>query len=246
MQWFSADMHIHTVLSPCGSLDMSPIKIIQEAVRRKLDIIAITDHNSTKHCKLVQTIGRRYGITVIAGAEVNTKEEVHCLAFFENIDKAEIFQTFIDAKMVVIPNKPDVFGHQLIVDEDENILNEEPRLLIASLQSGIDEVEEQIHRLGGLFIPAHINRMNNGIYNQLGFLPGSLKADALEMSMNPDYRDFIKGHPEISGFNLVTNSDAHSPERIGGTYTEYYLEQPVFDEISQALKGVNGRKVRKL
>ena len=76
MQWFSADLHIHTVLSPCGGLDMSPANIIRRAAEKKLDIIAITDHNSTLHCRLAQQIGAKYGITVIAGAEINTSEEI--------------------------------------------------------------------------------------------------------------------------------------------------------------------------
>jgi predicted metal-dependent phosphoesterase TrpH len=108
MQWYKADLHIHTVLSPCGGLDMSPVNIIRQAVLKKLDIIAITDHNSTRHCRIAQEIGKKAGITVLAGAEINTSEEIHCLAFFEDIDKADFFQQYIDSHMTELQNKPEV------------------------------------------------------------------------------------------------------------------------------------------
>ncbi|MBN1142901.1 MAG: PHP domain-containing protein [Bacteroidales bacterium] len=246
MQWFQADMHVHTVLSPCGGLDMSPVNIIRKAKEKKLDIIAITDHNSTKHCKSAQQIGSSYGITVIAGAEVNTEEEIHCLAFFENLDQTEKFQQFIDDKLMVIRNKPDIFGHQLVVDENEDIVEEEERLLVASLKAGIDEVAKQVALLNGIFIPAHINRPHNGIFSQLGFLPEYIRFDALEVSRMNGMKDFLKAHPETAKYCLVTNSDAHSLKQLGSSPTGFYLEEPTFQEIRMALGNINGRKVNKL
>ena len=96
----------------------------------------------------------------------------------------------------------------------------------------------------GLFVPAHINRKSNGIYSQLGFMPGSLKADALEVSMVQGYETFLEEHPEIKGFRLITNSDSHLLEQVGLVSTDYYLEKPVFEEIAMALRNENGRKVR--
>jgi PHP family Zn ribbon phosphoesterase len=243
MHWFKADLHIHTVLSPCGGLDMSPVNIVRQASEKKLDIIAITDHNSTKHCRSAQEIGRKYGITVLAGAEINTMEEVHCITFFENIDKAEEFQQYIDENLMVIQNKPEVFGYQYIVDEDENILGEEERLLGAAMMKGIDEIAEEVHRLNGIFIPAHINRRHSGIYNQLGILPSDLKADALEI-FPFEFDLFRKNHPEIEKYSLITNSDSHHLERIGVVSTDYYLETPDFNEIRMAIRNEKGRKIR--
>jgi PHP family Zn ribbon phosphoesterase len=243
MHWFKADLHIHTVLSPCGGLDMSPVNIVRQASEKKLDIIAITDHNSTKHCRSAQEIGRKYGITVLAGAEINTMEEVHCITFFENIDKAEEFQQYIDENLMAIQNKPEVFGYQYIVDEDENILGEEERLLGVAMMKGIDEIAEEVHRLNGLFIPAHINRRHSGIYNQLGILPSDLKADALEI-FPFEFDLFRKNHPEIEKYSLITNSDSHHLERIGVVSTDYYLETPDFNEIRMAIRNEKGRKIR--
>lgn len=222
---------------------MSPVNIIREAVAKGLDMIAITDHNSTKHCRLAQEIGKKNGITVLAGAEINTVEEIHCLTFFENIEKADLFQQFIDEQLMVVRNKPEIFGHQYIVDEAENILEEEERLLVASLQSGIDKVAARVKELNGLFIPAHINRPHNGLYSQLGFIPDYLDMDGLEVSRIRGYEDFISGHPEINGYCLVTNSDSHHLEHVGTSFTRYLMEEPSFEEIRLALKNKDGRKV---
>jgi PHP family Zn ribbon phosphoesterase len=237
MRWYKADLHIHSVLSPCGGLDMSPVNIVRQAMEKKLDIIAITDHNSTKHCRSAQQIAKKYGITVIAGAELNTKEEIHCLAFFENIDKADQFQQYIDDNLTVIPNKAEIYGHQYQVDENEDILDEEERLLVAALQTGIEDVISEVHRLEGLAVPAHINRMYNGIFSQLGFLPPGLKADALELDRRAGNENFYQLHPEIGSYPLLRNSDAHSLHQIGTATTEYLLDTPVFSELRAVLSG---------
>src|SRR5664279_1554325 len=129
MDFYRADLHIHTVLSPCGDLEMSPGNIVSAAALKGLDIIGITDHNSTRHCDLVARMGAKKGIYVIQGVEVTTKEEVHCLAFFENTDTLQKFQEFLDASLPEIKNDPSIFGYQVQVDEDENVVYEETRLL---------------------------------------------------------------------------------------------------------------------
>ena len=246
MHWYKADLHIHTVLSPCGGLDMSLVNIVRQAVEKKLDIIAITDHNSTKHCRSARQIAEKYGITVIAGAELNTKEEIHCLAFFENNDKADQFQQYIDENLTVVPNKAEIYGYQYLVDENEDILDEEERLLVAALKTGIEDVITEVHRLEGLVVPAHINRMYNGIFSQLGFLPPGLKADALELDRRAGNDNFYQAHPEIGRYPLLRNSDAHSLQQIGMAITEYLLEASVFSELRNALSGDWKSKIKSI
>lgn len=243
MKIFRADMHIHTVLSPCGDLDMSPVNIISEAARKGLDIIGITDHNSTRHCSLISRLAAEKGIFVMQGAEVNTKEEVHCLAFFENTDTLNLFQTYLDENLPGIINNPEVFGHQVQVDENEKIVYEEKKLLINAISKPMKEVEVCVHELGGIFIPAHLDRMKNSIYSQLGFLPDNLIADGVEISMATQVEKFIASHPEIRKYSVVRNSDAHYPNDIGKATTQFLISEPVFSEIKFALAGINGRKI---
>jgi hypothetical protein len=243
MRLFRADLHIHTVLSPCGDLDMSPGRIVEEALRKGLDIIGITDHNSTLHCSITARMASKKGIYVMQGAEVTTKEEVHCLAFFENIAALEKFQVFLNTSLSPIMNDPEKFGFQFVVDENEIIVYEEKRLLINALNKSLEEVESFVHSLNGLFIPAHIDRKKNSIYSQLGFMPDDLRADALEVSYALSPAQFEARHPEINRFSIIRSSDAHFPSDIGRETTSFYLENASFQEINDALAGLNGRTI---
>lgn len=243
MNFFRADLHIHTVLSPCGDLEMSPGNIVSAAALQGLDIIGVTDHNTTRHCGLITKLAKEKGIFVMQGAEVTTKEEVHCLAFFENTDALNRFQEFLDRNLPDIKNDPSIFGEQVQVDENENIIYEEKKLLINAISRSIEETEAFVHLLDGIFIPAHIDKSKNSIYSQLGFLPADLKADALEISKKVNADEFKKDHPEISGFPLVQNSDSHYPEDIGSIFTVFYLNEPSFSEIRMALEGEYERKI---
>ncbi len=243
MKEFKADLHIHTVLSPCGSLEMSPRNIVQEALKKNIDIIGITDHNSTRQCQGVSKEAQKAGITVYTGVEVTTKEEVHCLAFFETFDILNTFQQYIDLHMPDIMNDTDLFGYQVVIDESENIVYEEPKLLISAISQGIDQLEAEVHLLGGIFIPAHINRPRYGLVGQLGFVPPDLKADAFELSKHISTEDFLKKFNYLKGRTFIRNSDAHQPDIIGESFTTLKMESTAFSEFRQAIAGVNGRRV---
>jgi len=241
MKDFRADLHIHTLLSPCGDLSMSPATLVNEAARKGIDIIGITDHNSTRHCRLVSRLAAKIGIFTLMGAEVTTKEEVHCLAFFEE-DKLDLFQDFLDARLPDIKNDPLIFGDQVVIDEDEMIVHVEERLLISATDASLEEVGAFVRHNGGIFIPAHIDRMRNSIYSQLGFLPDHLQADALEVSRRSRPREFVASHPGTGNYTVTTGSDAHYPENIGDALTIFTMEEASFGEIRMALAGVEGRK----
>ncbi len=243
MKLFRADLHTHTVLSPCGDLEMSPVNIIKRAKEKKIDIIGITDHNSTKQCAVLKEVGDEFGVFVIKGAEITTKEEVHCLTFFENDNQLFEFQKFIDAHITDIKNDVNRFGYQCLVDKYDNILEQEENLLISALDVGISEVEKKVHQLQGLFIPAHIDRVNNSILANLGFLPPDLEVDALEISKNVKYSDFIERNMYLKGKTFIQSSDAHYIDDIAKVYSLFEIEEISFQEIRMALKCENNRKV---
>jgi PHP family Zn ribbon phosphoesterase len=243
MKVLRADLHIHTVLSPCGDLDMSPVNIVSAAEQKGLDIIGITDHNTTRHCDITSAIAEEKGIFVMQGVEITTKEEVHCLAFFENNDSLNIFQDYLEANLPYILNDPQKFGYQVQVDKNDRIIYEEKKLLINAISKSINEVEAFVHSLNGLFIPAHIDKMRNSIYSQLGFLPPDIKADALEISRNSSPSYFASVHPEISEFPLIRSSDAHFIADIGKMATLFNIMSPSFSEIKLALGGLDERKI---
>lgn len=242
MSLFKADLHIHSLTSPCASLDMSPVNIIQKALEMKLQIIAITDHNCTKQAPLIKRMAAEKGLFVLCGAEINSIEEVHCLTFFETYDQLKEFQFFIDQHMQPFPNHPDRFGDQIVVDEEEMIVEEIPYLLTNSLDSGLSEIEQKVHQLGGIVIPAHVDRPYNGLFSQLGFIPTDFSADAFELSKHADNSWATNGKIP-RGTSIVRNSDAHHLHQIGERYTMFEMEKCSFQEIKKALKHQNGRRV---
>lgn len=243
MKTFRTDLHIHTLLSPCGDLEMSPANIVSLAGQRGLDIIGITDHNTTKQCELVWKLAQKTSLTVIPGCEMTTREEVHCLGLFEDFDALRIFQDYLDQHLTIIPHNAALFGYQVLIDEDENILEELENYLGASLDVSVEEVEQKVHELSGIFIPAHIDRPRNSLFSQLGFFPPELKVDALQISKLAEeitIREKYKISPDIT---IVKFSDTHFPADLGKIYTNFEMEKPTFSDIKKALARKDGRNV---
>jgi len=222
---------------------MSPVNIIMQAKKKGIEILGITDHNSTKNCKVVEQVAKENGIFVLKGAEVTTKEEAHCLAFFEKDEELDEFQEYLDNQITKIKNDVKKFGYQVVVDREENVIEQIDWLLISALNVGINEIERKVHSLNGLFIPAHIDRGRYSLLSQLGFVPGDLNVDALEISKNITKNEFLTKNNYLAGYCFIQSSDAHFIENIGDVSTLVMLENKSFKEIKMALKNENGRKV---
>lgn len=241
MNPYKADLHIHTVLSPCGDLEMSPSAIVARALERGLDMIAITDHNTTRQVKVTQRVGRENGLFVLGGVEITSQEEAHCLGLFGTDEQLDEFQAFIDAHLPPIPLDEDRFGYQLIVDENDEIVGEEPYLLHTALDVDLDGLYEEVHRIGGLFVPAHINKGSTSLTSQLGFVPPDLKADGLEINRFTTRDEMVKKFAYLKRFNFITDSDAHFIDNVGDVYNVIYMEHRSFEEFAKALHGEDGR-----
>ena len=243
MQRYRADLHIHTLLSPCGDLEMSPANIVERAALLNIQILGIADHNSTKHGPLIKKLAEEKGIFTLCGAEVNTKEETHCLAFFENIDLLNEFQQYLDAHLPDIKNDPRYFGHQIVIDEQEMILEEVEKLLISAIGQSLSQVEKKVHALNGIFIPAHIDRPKYSLISQLGFVPPDINADALEISKYTSREEMVEKFPYLKSFSFIRSSDAHHPDQLGSSSTLFEMGKISFEEVRMALKGEKGRRV---
>lgn len=244
MKTVKADLHIHTVLSPCGDLDMSPRNIIEQALRKDIQIIGITDHNSTLQVEIVQQLAESAGIFVLAGVEITTREEVHCLAFFPDKLSLDHFQLYIDEHQPYIPNNEGAFGYQVVVDKDDQILHTEEKLLITALNQSINQIEKEVHRLGGIFVPAHVNRSVNSIFSQLGFVPPGLQCEAMGITCYTTVNEVKSKFLIPENITLLKNSDAHFPDDIGKGYSLFTIEECSFQEIRMAMLKEDGRSVK--
>jgi PHP family Zn ribbon phosphoesterase len=231
----SCDLHIHSTLSPCGSLEMSPINIITKAKEVGLHVISITDHNMVENCLYANEIGKKLGITVLFGMELQTLEEIHLLAFFDTYNLALAFQEKIYSLLPDIQNDADYFGDQVVVNEENEIIRFENRLLLNSAQISITDATAWIKNHGGIAIPSHIDSPTFSIISQLGYIPDDLPFDALEVRNKEKATELL---PLIMRKDIpfVSFSDAHYLVDIGKRRIELDLEEPNCTEISGALK----------
>jgi len=230
-----ADLHIHSCLSPCGSLEMSPSVIVEKAENAGLNVIALTDHNNTENLPAFGKICNRKNITPLFGLEVNTAEEIHVLCLFGNLDTAMDFGRFIYNSLPDIANNPDIMGDQPVVDENGYITGYIRKTLFGASSYGIIELLNMTHENGGLFVPSHIDRPSNSLLASLGYLP-DYNFDAVEISAFSG----ISAVPFPAGkFFTVENSDAHYPEDIGKRFNKWDLQKPDFENIEKLFNSRN-------
>ena len=239
---FKADLHIHSCLSPCSDWDMSPKNIIEKSREQQLDLIAICDHNSAENAAATLREGARQGISVLPGMEICSREEVHLVTLFKAIEDALKMQEFIYAHLPG-ENQPDVFGHQIVADENDQVLGENDRLLIGATQLSLHDIVDKVHHLGGICISSHVDRPSYSLIGQLGFIPEGLNLDAVEVSYRVPLDKALIEVPGIRDYACVTASDAHFLQDIGRAWTEFILAAPTLEEIRMALTGAEGRRI---
>jgi len=203
------DLHIHSCLSPCGDEDMTPNNIVNMACLKGLDMIAVTDHNSAGNVRAVCEAARGK-IKVVPGMEVTTAEEVHILCYFPTIDAAEDMSDFLKANMQRIKNRPEIFGHQLFLDCNDEVIGEEESLLVSAVNLDIYEVAAAALNRCGVVVPAHIDRASYSMLSNLGFLPPDLSVDGIEITEN----GLALYRKDYEKYGVITNSDAHYLENI--------------------------------
>lgn len=238
MREFKADLHIHTCLSPCADLEMSPKNIVREAKRKGLQIIGICDHNSAENVPAVEKTATKEGIKVIGGMEVTSKEEVHILALFDTEDKLFSLQEIVYENLRGT-NDEKLYGVQVVVNEDEEVISFNKKLLIGSTEISVNRLVDLVHELNGLAIASHVDRESFGIIGQLGFIPNGLSLDALEI-VEPSKRDSI---PQGNVFPFITSSDAHWLRDIGKRHTYFLMEKASIKEMRKCLRGEDGRSM---
>ena len=228
MRW-RIDLHNHSCLSPCGSNLLLPAVLAIEALDAGIDILALTDHNSTRNLPAFAEACEIAGITAIFGLEVTTVEEVHVLALFEHLRDAMEFGEFIEFLLPDIRNVSQLFGDQLIVDLAGEVVGELEKSLYGAADISFENLIEEVLARDGLAIPAHIDRPSNGVLSNLGFLP-EIRYSALEAIRIPVMCQ-TWGNPIVQG------SDAHIIEHIGRRFCYIESETRDFQGLKGALEG---------
>ena len=203
------DLHIHSALSPCGDNDMTPNNIVNMSIIKGLDIIAVTDHNSCGNVRAVMEVAGD-NLLVVPGMEVETSEEIHIVCYFPTIEAAEEMWGYVRENMQDVKNREQIFGAQRYMDSEDNVVGKEELLLVTATKLSIYDVVKGAKELGGVAVPAHIDRDSYSVLSNLGFMPPDLEATAVEIT--PKNRNELE--KDYKNYKILSSSDAHYLENI--------------------------------
>lgn len=243
MKTLLADFHIHTLLSPCAEIEMTPHHIVMRAAQYGVDAVAITDHNASANAAAAVEAAKSYGVKVFPGMEVECREEAHIVVLFDTLEQLAAWQKIVDANMSGLKNNAERFGAQFIVDDDDNFIAEEERMLLGPLKMPAAEVIQKVNALGGMAIAAHVDRPSYSLLMQLGFLPSDMGLAAAEIS-SAGIRELKEQKLKLAlgGLNYVTDSDAHMMDSfINGPKNLITVKSLTVAELKLALAAEDGR-----
>ena len=230
------DFHIHSGLSPCALDEMTPNNILNMALIKELDGVAITDHNSVENLNSFYHLAKNKDIGFLPGVEITTREEIHVLIFFEDLTPLDYLREVLKRNLPDIENRREIFGSQLIYGMDDKVITEETKLLTNATRLSFGDTLDLAKEIDGVLIPAHVDRKSFSVLSNLGFIPPEFKGKFLEVSIGTSKEAFYKTHPAMKKYHLLQNSDAHQLtailEREGANY--FNIEQ--HKSILQSLK----------
>jgi PHP family Zn ribbon phosphoesterase len=248
MKEWTIDLHIHSLLSPCAQEEMLPEAVIDKALQRGLDVIAITDHNSCGNVAAFVEKGKEKGIIVVPGMELQTQEDIHLICLFDETQQALDFEKaikpyFMDAEALAHLK---FRGNQWLVDKEGNHLRQEPDLLLSSLQISVNVAVDLVHSFGGICIAAHIDRPAFSVYAVFGMLPEDIPFDGIELTCHLPRDPLILQQIKELGYHYLTASDAHCLEHIQELHCAVYLDHWSVNELKLAMQGKDGRQLETL
>lgn len=222
---------------------MTPGNIVGMAAVKGLDVIALTDHNSSKNCPAFMAIAEQFGVLAIPGMEINTSEEVHAVCLFPTLAQAMAFDAYVYERLMPFPNKELVFGKQQIYNEEDEWVGTEPLLLINSVNISFEGLWELVDSYGGVMVPAHIDKNANSLIANLGFVPPDSRFRTAELKDLKKLHQVRQANPYLETCRIISSSDAHYLQDI----REPELTIPVRERSAQAvidyLKGIDERRI---
>ena len=231
----SFDLHMHSCLSPCGGEDNTPANLAGMCALAGLDIVALTDHNTTGNCPAFCRAAERYGLLALPGMELTTVEEVHVVCLLPDLDRAAAFGDYVRAHLPPIPNRPEIFGEQLILDHEDNLLGVETAFLAGATDIGVYDVIPRVERYGGVAFPAHIDRPSFSLLANLGLWDPAMGFPLAEVSQNcpPDFFQ----RPDLAGVRHITDCDAHYLDQFPDAHQWMEVETRNVQTVLKWLKG---------
>lgn len=231
------DLHIHSCLSPCASNDMTPNNIVMMSKLKGLDVISVCDHNHTGNLEAISKVADEAGILFIPGIELETSEEIHLLCYFPSLESIFYMQRILNEYYRNIKNREDIFGPQWIVDSQDRPVAKVESLLTTAIKLDIYNCVSLVREIGGVPVPAHVDRRSYSIISNLGSIPDDLCFNTIELSRHISKADFLKKHPEYSDKQFIYSSDAHQLGMILERESFIDLKKLSILDILEVLRG---------
>lgn len=229
------DLHLHSCLSPCGDMDMTPNNLVNMAKLLGLDVIALTDHNTSRNCAAAMAVGREIGLTVIPGMELTTAEDIHAVCLFPTLEKAMAWDAYVDAHRIKIRNRPDIYGRQVLMNENDEEVGELEHLLLPATEIPITSAYQTVKSFGGICFPAHIDRDSLSILSVLGEIDAACGFKTAELADKSKLEALRRLHPILDTLHLVTDSDAHYLENMRDAENVLEAEENSPEAVLRAL-----------
>lgn len=226
------DIHIHSVLSSCADVMQTPNNILNMCMLKELNMISITDHNSSLQYEAIDKIKDSYDFLVLYGIELTIKEGCHIVVYFKYLNDLNEFNK-------VVQNSLDKniyldFGEQVICDEYDEIKYMIDYKLNQKLCFDVFSIINLARRYDTIIIPAHINRGSQGILYHYSDL-SCFDFDGLEIYDKSKVESLEEKFPSIKKYKYLFNSDAHSIEVINEKDNYIELDELTFDSFKRWL-----------
>jgi PHP family Zn ribbon phosphoesterase len=212
---------------------MTPNNIVNMSALKGLDIIAVTDHNHCGNVAPVYELASALGILCLPGLEVQTREEVHVLCYFASLSAMHAFFKVFDSFRMRLPNRPNYFGEQLLMNTADEVIGTYEYTLVTSMDLSFEALAALVDDYGGIAIPAHVNKGSNSVLANLGFMPEVSVIKAVEV---------FRGAPLPKGlfdaYQQIFNSDAHALSAISEPEHFLEVEAKTVDAVFKCLRGV--------
>ncbi len=229
------DLHIHSCLSPCGDMDMTPNNLVNMAKLLGLDVIALTDHNTSRNCAAAMAAGREIGLLVIPGMELTTSEDIHAVCLFPTLEKALAWDDYVDNHRIKIRNRAEIYGRQVMMNEQDEETGEIEPLLLPATEISIMNAYAKVKEFGGICFPAHVDRDSLSILSVLGEIDPACGFKTAELADKSKLDSLHQMHPILDTLNIVTDSDAHYLENMREAENSLELDELSPEAVLAAL-----------
>lgn len=199
------DMHIHSVLSPCGDYLMTPNNILNMAMLNELDIIAVTDHNTMYQLNTIRELQPSFDFLVVYGCELQV-EGGHILIYFKSIDEANHFQLILDTLIEKESYDKAKYGEQCVCNSFDETVLELDYYLNIDLNCSLHRLLEILDDYDCIKVLAHLDRTSFSLIDKID---ETMNVDAVEVVDRNNLNIIYEKHPFLRNKFVFTNSDAH-------------------------------------